>query len=298
MYRFICTTTLSAALLSTSVFAAMPGESRYEFRTRALSATNSASSLETAENALAAESTSASIRSSYRTALDNTPTTANEEPKAGWVSQAANGGTQVNWLRYHLALGDDFLVPFYILSTNIDPNDEDDIEGSLLDNKAGILNLKWADESAITGSEGGLCDFSKSAKGGCYFTYEAGIKAQQLDDESGNTDYEAAYYLGGGFDLEFPVYSDTGVNTPAGRLIIGASLNAIHTDSEAFTDVFLRSGETGKVDLDDTTGFVDLRIGFNITGKISVEAGGVLWSSSDTLEDNTYFKFNYKISDL
>lgn len=220
------------------------------------------------------------------------------EPQIGWVSQSSEGATTVNWLRYRIALGDKRSIPFYLLSTESSESDKDEIMSSVTDNRAGILNLKFAGESKKLSGFKGFCTFEVVSDGGCYLTYEAGVKALQIEGNDGNTDYEPAYYAGAGFDLEFPVFGEQDDGDPQGHFILGASLNAVRTSSEELREVFLRNNETAIIDINDTTGFVDVRAQFYITGKLNIEAGGVVWSNSDSLDDNTYVKLNYRIADL
>lgn len=224
-----------------------------------------------------------------------------DTPRAGFVKLDNEQQGSINWLKYYLAFSDEVWIPIYLVSATASAKkDTDALESDLLNRNGGVLNFKYASERAVYPF--GLCNFNISLRGGCYVVWEAGAKVLSIDDAEGDADYEYAAYASAGMDFEFPIFPDMANKPsadkpfnidPAGNLLIGASVNTLHTSTDKIREFYLINGETAKLNIEETTSYVDWRIGFQITGKISIEAGGIAWSDSDTLKENNYVRVGY-----
>ncbi len=211
---------------------------------------------------------------------------------------------KANLIKYNLHLGSKTFIPFYLYANKQVESkiDEETIESSLLDSTGGLVNIKFAaDLKKLTFGDICILDsFNKIKKQnqfGCFLNYDVGVKLFETEDADGSTDYSYSAYAGIGFDAAFPITEaaklETGSN-PAGQMTLSIAAQYINSDSDEYRTIFLKGKNAGAtVKLKDNIGVIDAKITFTVTETLSVQAGGVLFSTSDEVDEYTFFNVSY-----
>lgn len=213
--------------------------------------------------------------------------------------------TKVNFLNYHLKLGDDVSVPFQIFgspsaagstgqNSAVSAN-----QAKLLDPTTGFairVPYYWL----YNKSDGGVCSFKNHETGSCVLGFDvtAASKTLKSTDGTSQTPTELAVNIGGA--SKFPVFSDSSsaINLPDGYLALALKFGYVHVSgvsdtSPLFLPVFDANGNP--IRFKSSLATYDVSLAFVVTKQFSMSArlvgpvGGndyLKRQSSITLESN------------
>lgn len=226
--------------------------------------------------------------------------------------QTSNGEQeiQVNLMRYNLHLAPKAVLPFYMfVGRPIESKiDADTVTSALMNPDGGVVNFKLADDDLF-------CFMPKAdvVSAAYVLGYDAGMKAYEVEME-GESDYDYSPYASLFFKADIPITeaakkvksvgitaSEQEISSLAtvdpsdlivGRLVFSIAAMVSDSDSDKYKDLFMET-EVDPNSIDGSIETVIARASFNITNQFSVEAGGVITSSSNSFDNYSYFKINY-----
>ena len=202
-----------------------------------------------------------------------------------------------NLVKYNLLLADDISLPFYLfVGRPVESNvNEDTAQNALLSRESGLFNIRFANDFTnfsvpLPNSDKRLCKFTEMP-GGCFFGYDFGLKTWETDENgTGDSDYTYAAYGALTLSVELPI-TDAAKTSIAGRLIWNLGANYVNSDSDKYRNLFL--DDAGSEDVSDNMGYIDTKFIFTVTKVVTIEVGGILYSSSDSVDENTTISISY-----
>lgn len=203
----------------------------------------------------------------------------------GFSVTQANGAqlTEVNFVNYHLKLGDNLSVPFQVFGSpsvagsagsNNAPSAN---RAKLLDPQSGFaitLPFYWMFNSTNSGR---FCSFSKREIGNCTLGFDITGASKNLTAADGTTQTPTQLTLRFGPAFKFPVFADnsTAINLPDGYLSLSLKAGYTHISgvsdtSQLFMPVLDAKGNPVK--FQNSLKFYDVGFSFIVTKQFSVSA--------------------------
>ncbi len=198
----------------------------------------------------------------------------------------SKSSTNLELTRFVWHASDQLKIPFYLLASSIDADDQDSIKSKALDNNSGTFNLQVSGHKMMESSQKGLfCDHSEKFSGGCYYGFEMGMKA--FNDDSDPTMYLSSY-----FDYESSIFGE-GKDVKAGTVKFGAAFNFATNDADKMEEQFAKAGRSDLTGVDSSMLFVSFYFTANIDEYASISASYVPISSDSIIKDNLIYSLNY-----
>lgn len=204
------------------------------------------------------------------------------------VGNGANSIT-VDALKYTLKLGDNIPLPFLIYTSAPTKSiiNKEKVVSSILDIRGGLLNFsignRTSEENQFSQKEG-ICDFSVSGAGGCYYHWRFGVKMGEAPSQNGNdTSYFYSGFASAGIKADFPLYDQ--VDVKAGYLVFNLNANAHYLNADKISTLFAEKPKNAFASL-------DAGLTFFIENQLSIAVGGTLGSTDSKISKSSYVKLS------
>lgn len=181
---------------------------------------------------------------------------------------------------YYLKLGDEIFVPFW-LTTSLPTSaklSKDNVLDAILSETSGLLHLSFSSAGKdgqiwrkVTKGYNGICKFTDDQESGygCYWSYNAGIKAFEAPINVNNeTTKVPEVFIGAAFHAQFPILQ-ADRKTGAGMAAAGLAVRASTVDAKKLEYVL---GQRIK----NTLATLDASFSFNVIKQLNISAGATL----------------------
>ncbi len=198
----------------------------------------------------------------------------------------SKSSTKLELTRFVWKASDQLNIPFYLLASNVEADDQDSIKSKALDNNSGTFNVQVSGHKMKESSQGALfCDHSEKFTGGCYYGFEFGLKA--FNDDSDPTMYISSY-----FDYESSIFGDDD-DIKEGIVKFGASINFATNDADKIEEQLAKAGRSELTGIDSNMFFINFYLTANIDEYASISASYVPISTDNIIKDNFIYSLNY-----
>ena len=189
--------------------------------------------------------------------------------------------TNVNFLNYHLKLGDNVSVPFQIFGSPSIAGSTGQTsvasanQAKLLDPTTGFairVPYYWL----YNNNGGGVCSFSNHATGGCTLGFDVTAASKNLRSTNGTSQSPTELAINIGGAAKFPIFSDTSTSImPDGYLALGLKAGYIHLSgvndtAPLFVPVLDANGNP--IHFKNSLSIYDLSLTFVVTKQFNLSA--------------------------
>ncbi len=199
----------------------------------------------------------------------------------------SSSSTNLELKRFVWRISSRWEVPFYLLSSSAEADEQDSVKSKVLDNNSGTFNVQISGHKMMESSKRGyFCNHMTGFTGGCYYGFEGGAKLYNTDDT------KFTMYLSAYFDYESSIFGE-GKNNKAGTVKMGVSINAATNDADRIEEQLKAAGLTGDTSVKSSMLFLNFHLSANIDEYASISASYVPISSEGLLDDNLIYSLNY-----